>query len=247
MNRETVVKKAVDVLINVPPSEVDEVLALIRQELVGKYRVYKAEELLTLANEQIARLRQRLCELFTQGEVTSEQVDAIVACLESKRDEAIAKVADVQIIGTHVPLLAAISKDFLTASVQMPMVQHGEKIGTNYLADDAITDEVELPEGCALWLTDVEDGQQFLGVSPKDAEAVIEEQGRLRVIATGAVALGIHTDVLSRHYVDAPGSRFKGAHEVPNLCLRDGKPGLGSGNVGDAVAEWGSASCSSYI
>jgi hypothetical protein len=251
MDAIAVVKRVVDLLINanVPPSEVKGILERVEQEMTDKYRTYTAEELLVKANEQIVLLRERLGELITNGGVTQEQVDAIIACLESKREVAIAKVADVPIIGYHLPMLAAISKGFLTASIQMPMVKYGDKTGTNYLGDDEITDEVELPEGIALWLTDVEDGRQFYTdeTAPEDEETIIEEQGRLRIIATGAIALGIHTYVLARHNVDAPGSRFRGAGGVPDLCRGDGKPGLYCDGVADASTGWGSASCSSSI
>ncbi|MFA6322299.1 MAG: DUF5701 family protein, partial [Candidatus Buchananbacteria bacterium] len=148
-----------------------------------------------------------------------------------------------------VPLLAAISKKHLTASIQMPMVKLGDKNGTNYLADDEITDEVELPEGIAWWLTDVEDGQQFCTdeTAPQDEEAIIAEQGRLCCVATEAVALGIHTDVLTRHNVDAPGSRFGDAGEVPVLYRGGGGPELHYRGVGFADARWGTASCGSRI
>jgi len=244
-----VVNEAVDVLINVPPDKVDEVLGKIKEGLVGKHKVYTAEELLAMANEQVACLRQRLGELVAKGKVTQEQIDAIVTCLESKREAAIAKVANVPIIGTHLPILAAISKDFLTASVQMLMAKYIGNDGTNYLTDDEITDEVELPEGIAWWLTDVEDGQQFCTdkTTPEDEKTIIEDQGRLRVIATGAIALDIHTDVLARHNVDATGSRFKDAGKVPNLCRGGGEPRLYYSSVDHVSAKWGSASCSSYI
>ena len=249
MDRNAVVQKAVKLLINVPPNEVDEVLAQIRQELVGKYKVYTAEELLVIANEQIARLKERLAKLVESGKVTQEQVDAIVTCLESKREVAIAKVADVPIIGTHLPLLAAISKKHLTCSIQMKMVQLGEKTGINYLDDGEITDEVDLPKGVVWWAIDVEDGEQFLTdeTAPQDEEAIIAEQGRLCCVVTEAIALGIHANVLERHNVDAPGSQFLGADGVPVLYLVVDGPKLSCNDVVYASAEWGSASCSSRV
>ena len=248
MNRTLLVQHAAQILINVPPNELDQVLAEIKKVHVVNYLVWTAEELSAIANEQIARLRERLGKLVTKGEVTQEQVDAIVACLESKREAAIAKAMGVPIIYTHLPLLAAISKEHLTCTIQMPMVKLGEDTGTNHLNDDEFTNKVELPKGIAWWLTDVEDGQQFCTneTSSEDEENIIEEQGRLRVIATGAIALGIQTDVLARHNVVAPGSRFRN-YGTPDLFSFAGEPGLGCSNVGREPARWGSASCSNYI
>ncbi|MFA6410787.1 MAG: DUF5701 family protein [Candidatus Buchananbacteria bacterium] len=249
MNRNELVEKAVKLLINVPPSEVDEVLAEIRQELVGKYKVYTAEELLVIANEQIERLRNRLTKLEESTEIEPQQANAILALLTTKRDEAIGKVANVPIISYHLPLLAAINMGNLNASIQMSMVVHGKKTGTNYLDDGKITDEVDLPKGVAWWAIDVEDGEQFLTdeTSPQDEEAIIAEQGRLCAVATEAIALGVHTNVLSWHNIDALGSRFRDAGRVPSLCRNNSGWEMDWRGRGVASAKWGSASCRSRV
>ncbi|MFA6215498.1 MAG: hypothetical protein WC768_02945 [Patescibacteria group bacterium] len=195
-----------------------------------------------VADKQIARLRERLGELVARGKVAQEQVDAIIACLKSKREAAVDAVMAASIPDGHLPLLAVVSKESLAVSIQMPMVKHGDEIGVSHLTDDNFTDGIGSRKDIAWWAIDVENGKQFCDgkTSSKDDEAIITQQGRICCVVAEAIALGIHDNVLEHHNVLAPGSRYN--NEVPDLCLDDVRPAISCYLFGYAIVKWGTAS-----
>lgn len=212
--------------------------------------VYETGEFEVIADEQITRLREQLANLVEQGKATLGQVGAILTTLVTKRDAAIAKIADVSIVGCQLPLLPAISKNFLAASIQMSMLRYGRNTGMSYLVDELIIDEVTLPRGCAWWLIGVEDGEQFFGgqTTPKHEAFIINGHGRFCVVAAEAMALGIHTDVLlRRHNLTAYGSRFKQDNGVVCVSLDSIKPWLGRSRDDQPNGKWCTVSCAGRV
>jgi len=213
---------------------------------VGNYRRYTAHHLRRLADRQITRLRRRLYQIAKQGVIARKQIKEIVTSLAKRRKKAISKLAGRPIADNHLPLLAVIGENYLDTKIQMAMILYGLKPKTTPIANGETSDVVKLPQGSAWWLIDVENGEQFLGQSPEAAEAAIKDLGRSCLVKAEAIALGIHTNVLAHHNVDATGSRFNDNTDVvPNLYLDHGQLGIGSNNRATAHDKWGSASCSS--
>ena len=103
---------------------------------------------------------------------------------------------------------------------------------------------METPKG-PYFIYDVEDGKDMLGKSPEKAEKLITEQKRSCLTADEGIAVCVHTNVLSEHYVDCTGSRYSHADRVPLVCLLDGRPRLLWFYARYSIDEWGSASCRS--
>lgn len=125
----------------------------------------------------------------------------------------------------------------------MTMVHKKDKQGYTNLNPTAITDEFETPKD-PYYIYDVEDGRMRLDESPMKAIGNIKEISRSPLTAAEVVALATHTNVLSRHYVNASGSRYGGSAKVP-LLLLDGnlRPMLSWILLSSSDCYWGSASC----
>jgi hypothetical protein len=127
----------------------------------------------------------------------------------------------------------------------MAMVRNGSKVGYTYLNPTQISDVVNAPSE-PYYIYDVEDGSSTRGKSPEDALKILKQQKRSPLTAAEVTALTTHTDVLSRHYVWAAGSRYISADWVPIVYLgRGGRPALGWYYVVSSDGPWGSASCGS--
>lgn len=140
--------------------------------------------------------------------------------------------------------IPVIPRTYLSIYTQMLMVKSSGNMGYTNLVPTAITDTniTDMPED-PYYIYDVEDGELMRGKTAQDAEDFIEEQGRLGLTEVEVIALGIHTNVLSRHNVDAVGSRYD--YGVPHLQLYEGLPKLDEGSRCVSHALWGAASCGS--
>ena len=230
MNEQTV-EKLVEVLREVPPEERDEVVVKAKNQLEEeeKESKRKKEDLEKLFDSQIKKMIDRGCPL------------EIVNMLREQRDRVLQKVSEITIGKKHIPFLPVIPRTFLSIYTQMQMVRNGDKIGYTYLKPSEITDVVETPAD-PYYIFDVEDGEAMLGKSPQNAEKTIKQQNRRGLTEVEVIALAIHTDVLSRHHVDALGSRC-GSAGVPTLWLHDAEPRLDWVNLDGARDRWGAASC----
>jgi len=88
-------------------------------------------------------------------------------------------------------------------------------------------------------------GKAMLGKSPEKAEKLIKKQNRSCLTVDEGIALCVHTNVLSEHYVDCTGSRYWHADRVPSVYLSVGRPRLNWNYFGYSNDWWGSASCRS--
>ena len=229
MNEQTV-EKLVEVLREVPPEERDEVVVKAKNQLEEEEKESKPkkEDLEKLFDTQIKILKDRGCPAV------------IIDMLQEQRDDVLQKASEIPIGKKHIAFLPVIPRTFLSIYTQMQMVRNGDKIGYTYLKPSEITDVVETPAD-PYYIFDVEDGEAMLGKSPQNAEKTIKQQNWRGLTEVEVIALAIHTDVLSRHYVDALGSRC-GSDGVPGLWLDDGKPELGWDYLDDANDRWGAAS-----
>lgn len=167
----------------------------------------------------------------------------IVEMLQNQHDQVIAKAREMSFENGHVPFLPVIPRAYLSIYSQMPMVKSGDKAGYTFLKPTAITDVATTPED-PYYIYDVENGESMRGKATQDAEKLIKKQNRLGLTEVEVISLGVHTDVLSRHYVDAVGSRLDSVG-VLYLYLLDGRPELSWNPLGNGDSVWGAASCGS--
>jgi len=143
--------------------------------------------------------------------------------------------------------IIVIPENFVSLSKQMTMVKLNGKTGVIYLDISEIdnAEGTETPRKPYL-IHDVEDGKAMLGTSPNNCVKQFKKQGRLGLNAQEGIAVATHNpEILNDHYMDLTGSRLRSSDLVPNLCLSDGRPGLGWNDAGFSGSGWGSASCGS--
>jgi hypothetical protein len=168
---------------------------------------------------------------------------AILEAFQNKKDEVIAKAVETNIAKGNIPFLPVIPRSYMGIYALMPMVRHEDKVGYTYLDPNELTDVVETPK-TPYYAFDVENGKAMLGKSPRDAEKIIKYQKRSCLTADEVIAVGTHSEVLSDHNVDAPGSRSE-SDSVPSLYLHGDEPKLGWSSPDHSYGKWGSASCGS--
>jgi hypothetical protein len=109
------------------------------------------------------------------------------------------------------------------------------------------TDSVELPEGRAYALVDVDAGGDFLGVTPEDALPEILARGRSPLTIDEAIAVvAQHPEILEGHRFSILGSRC-GDRRVPAIWVSDRRPRLGWCYAGAPHSWMGSASCAERV
>ena len=165
----------------------------------------------------------------------------VIQMLADQIGQVTAKALAMEIPKNHLAVLACVPLAYLGLYAKVEMVRHGEKVGYTLLKPYQITDVVQLPAD-PYWIYSVEDGEVMRKKAPQDAEKLIQQARRRGLNASETLDLGIHTDVLSRHYVDAVGSRYD-SDWVPGLYLNDDTPKLDWGYLDNADDGWGAASC----
>lgn len=173
---------------------------------------------------------------------------AILKAFGNQREQVLAKAAEMKIPEGHIPFVPVIPRTCVDVHGLMSMVRKGDKVGYTYLDSNEITDKVEVPKG-PYFIYDVENGKDMLGKSPEEAEKLIKEQNCSCLTVDEGIALCVHSNVFSEHYVNCVGSRYKVADGVPCISLYGDRPGL---NWGDSWSDfdlsddkWGFASCRS--
>lgn len=126
------------------------------------------------------------------------------------------------------------------------MSQHSGKSSYMYLDPASIVDVEKVPVRL-YYQFDVEDGTKYLGKKPEVSDELIRDEKRLRSTVAEIISIGTHTDVLSKHYMDAVGSRYKSGR-APDLYLFDDRLKLRwSSSLTYASDHWGAASCGSRL
>lgn len=214
------------------PDNIDTAVAQAKDCLEQKTKQTKRSDLEKLFDSQIATLKNRGCP------------EAIVEMLQNQCGEVIAKASKMTFEKGRTPFLPVIPRVYLTIYSQMAMVRNGSKAGFTYLDPAEIADLVKTPSK-PFYIFNVEDGTAMLGKAPEDAENLIKKQnGRRGLTEVEVIALCVHTNVLSRHYVDATGSRYgRSRDDVPGLYLYAGRPRLDWYYVDRAYPCYGAASC----
>lgn len=214
-------------------SHIDDAVTQAKSQLTAEAKQARRNDLEKLFDNQIATLKDR---------GTPEQ---IVEILQNQKGVVLKKASEMAIGDGNIPFLPVIPRSFRSPYDLMAMVRNGGKVGYTYLNPTQISDVVDAPQE-PYYIYDVEDGNATRGKSPQDAEKIFKSQKRSPLTAAEVMALATHTDVLSKHYVWAAGSRYESAGGVPSVYLGGGdRPGLDWSDVDRSDGHWGSASCGS--
>jgi len=229
--KEGLISKLVELFKGIANTEIEEVVKAAKDKIIEIGNQIKESELVSF-NNQIQTLKDRGC------------LETILNMLQEQRGSVVEKAQKMAFKEGRVPFLPVIPRIYLSIYTQMAMVKYGSNSGYTYLDVAQLSDVADTPNK-PYFIFDVEDGTEMLAKSPRDAKKLIEAQDNRRyLIDVEVISLGIHTDVLSRHCVDASGSRYR-SDCVPGLYLSDDKPRLGWCCLDDGNNRWGSASCSS--
>lgn len=188
-----------------------------------------------------------LSELFnTQMETLKARgcPKSVIDALTAKKSEVIAKATEIETADGHIPFVPVVPRTEVDLGDLMKMVRNRDREGYNYLDQSDVSNVVDVPSG-PYFMFDVEDGKDMLGKSPEKAEKLIKEQNRSCLTADEGIAVCVHKDVLSEHYMDCTGSRYGRSDEVPDVYLYDDLPKLFWDCADCSHGEWGSASCRS--
>lgn len=230
---ETLVQKLVSIFSGYTPAQIDDAVTQAKDQLMTGAKKAKRNDLEKLFDSQIETLKDR---------GVPEQ---IIEALQNQKGAVVKKASEIVIGDGNIPFLPVIPRSFRSHYDLIAMVRNGSKVGYTYLTTTKISDVVDAPQK-PYYIYDVEDGEFTRGRSPEDAEKIIKRQKRSLLTVAEVTALATHTDVLSRHYVWAAGSRYESAVQVPLVSLDLGvRPKLGWYYVGYSHSHWGSASCGS--
>ncbi|MDP3784710.1 MAG: DUF5701 family protein [bacterium] len=230
--KDQLAEKLVGLFAETDPGNIDEAVAQAKDLLSRGAKQAKWNDLERLFDTQIATLKDRGVPKF------------IVGMLWDQKGFVLARASTMSFENGHVPFLPVIPRTYLSIYSQMPMVKSGDKAGYTNLKPTAITDVVATPEN-PYYIYDVEDGEAMRGKTPQDAEKLIKKEGRLGLTEVEVIALGVHTDVLSKHYVEAVGSRYVSGGVPFLLRLGGDEPGLDWTSLDYGDDHWGAASCGS--
>ena len=217
----------------VDQDDIDYAVAQAKNQIMAEAKRMKQNDLEQLFNTQIATLKDR--------GVPAQ----IVEMLHNQKGQVVKKASEMVIGDGNIAFLPVIPRSYRSPYDLMAMVKNGGKAGYTYLNPTQISDVVDAPSE-PYYIYDVEDGNSTRGKSPEAAEKILKQQKRSPLTAAEVMALTTHIDVLSRHYVWAPGSRCESAVLVPFVYLDNGdRPRLSWIYVFYLFGHWGAASCGS--
>ena len=217
----------------VDQDDIDYAVAQAKNQIMAEAKRMKQNDLEQLFNTQIATLKDR--------GVPAQ----IVEMLHNQKGQVVKKASEMVIGDGNIAFLPVIPRSYRSPYDLMAMVKNGGKAGYTYLNPTHISDVVDAPSE-PYYIYDVEDGNSTRGKSPEAAEKILKQQKRSPLTAAEVMALTTHIDVLSRHYVWAPGSRCESAVLVPFVYLDNGdRPRLSWIYVFYLFGHWGAASCGS--
>lgn len=214
-------------------SYIDDAVAQAKRQLETENKRVKLADLEKLFDSQIATLKDRGCPA------------QIIEALVNDRAKVLNHAQSINIADGNLPFAPVITPLYLGYHGIVAMVRHNGKSGYTYLDPRQISDEEKVPTGL-YYQFDVEDGANRLGKKPEVSDREIRSEKRLRSTAAEVVSIGTHTNVLSKHYMDAVGSHYR-SDEVPNLYLSGDGPKLDWHFLGDGDDQWGAASCGSRL
>ena len=228
---EALVNKLVTLFKGLTSAQIDDAVTQAKGQLTTETKETRRNNFEKLFDSQIATLKNR---------GVPQQV---LESLQDQKSVVIDKASKLTIGNGNIPFIPIVKPEYLGYYGLMSLVRNGQKDDYTDINLVKITNKVDTPNGL-YYIYDVEDGEAMRGKSPEAAEKLLKEKGRSPLTAAEAIALATHTDVLSRHFVDATGSRYDSG-SVLYLWLIGGRPELYYRWADSAYSEWGSASCGS--
>lgn len=211
--------------------EIDEVVTEARTQAKSENLQERKESLANLFDNQMRTLKERDCS------------KTIIEAFLNQKSMVLDKAAKTDVAEGNIPFIPVIPRIYMGVYGLMPMVRNGVKVGYACLDPNEIVNVVKVLNK-PYFILDVENGKETLGKSSEKAEKLIKEQERSCLITEESIALCVHTDVLSDHYVGCEGSRF-GSGGAPFIFLDVGVPRLDWRYEGHSSDDWGSPSCGS--
>lgn len=212
---------------------IDDAVAQAKRQLETENKQTKQANFKRLFDSQLTTLKDRGCP--------SQIIEIFVSGKQKVLDHA----QSINMSDGNLPFAPVITPLYLGYHGIMSLVRHNGNSGYTHLDPGQITDEEKVPTGL-YYQFDVENGISRLGKMPEVSDQEIRSEKRLRSTAAEVICIGTHTEVLSKQYMDAVGSRY-GSGGCPFLFLYDDRPGLGWSGLGGAGNRWGAASCGSRL
>ncbi len=226
-------EKLVALFSDTNPDYIQGAVEAAQNELSRKAKQMKRADMERLFDSQIETLKDRGCP------------EQILEALRNGKQKVLDHAQSITVADGNLPFAPVITPLYLGYHGIVAMVRNNGKSGYTYLDPRQISDEEKVPTGL-YYQFDVEDGANCLGKKPEVSDRDIRSEKRLRSTAAEVVSIGTHTNVLSKHNIDAVGSRCK-SDEVPHLFLNDGRPELDWNYLVSSNVQWGAASCGSRL
>jgi len=149
----------------------------------------------------------------------------------------------------EVPFVIVIKSDWIDAERAMQLVERKNKAGFSIMASEELNrftpiEGIELPEGFAYLLVDIDTGQETLNVTPIQAMEMIKNENRSPLTIEEGVALITHfPEVVKKNNGFSLLASRCGDKRVTALWISEGRPKLGWCWAGNPHTWLGSASC----
>ena len=215
--------------------EIDDVVMRARRKAKTKKLKNREDKLVEVLESHLDKLKLLGCPQ-TISEVFRGKKDKVISkmlevWMKKYPDETLESLA-ARGIYLSIPV---IRRSYMGIYALMPMVRYGDKIGYTYLNPNSLTDTLRVPDD-PYYALDVEDGRAILGKPSIGAEGIINGQRRSCSIVDELIAIGMLTEVLSHHNMNAVGSRYE-SDNFPGLYLNN------SGNGKPKLSYWSDLNC----
>ena len=157
--------------------------------------------------------------------------------------------AGVSVQKGEVPFVIVIKRDWIDAERAMQLVERKNKAGFSIMDSEELNrftpiEGIELPEGFAYLLVDIDTGQETLNVTPIQAMEIIKNENRSPLTIEEGVALITHfPEVVKKNNGFSLLASRCGDKRVTALWISEGRPKLGWCWAGNPHTWLGSASC----
>lgn len=184
----------------------------------SKERTEKIHRLFKFFDNQIETLQRLGCS------------EKVIGILSWQRSNVIGNCLRIRIPPNRIPFIPVITLVQYKLEELMAMVRYGELKGE--VGDQAWKERCPImdtvgsqpflrPYFDPYYAINIEDGTLTKGMSVRQADKKIILAGRSPLTVAESISLCVHTDVLSRHYLWATGSRWESENQIPEISLTD--------------------------
>lgn len=162
---------------------------------------------------------------------------ALFVALEAPLADAVGAGLSLNAADARVPFVAVVSDAVIDSEARVPLLRAGKGkkegiLDRNYgeagISHYRAIDELDVPDAPVYLLLDVERGDEFKNVKPRDATPVIAERGRTPLtIAEGLSFNAVYPDKLIKNHCFMLAGSHEGSKRVPAIWISQGAPKLG--------------------